>query len=177
MKKKQSSNHRTASTVHLHTVAVVPKNEAITVKEILLSFLLEHSFSWPTGFLMIVTIELTKPNRETFVENHKKVSFNIASEWQKSNETLLVIFKQYNRDEIFHYYYFQAIYEGSEEYASTRKVSSRSSAANLCHPPPRELPGAIPPTKNNLYNHAHLPALVKSPPPSGAELTLKRPRK
>ena len=64
MKKKQSSNHRTASTVHLHTVAVVPKNEAITVKEILLSFLLEHSFSWPTGFLMRVTIELTKPNRE-----------------------------------------------------------------------------------------------------------------
>ena len=110
-------------------------------------------------------------------KSQKKVSFNIASEWQKSNETFLVIFKQYNRDEIFHYYYFQAIYEGSEEYASTRKVSSRSSAANLCHPPPRELPGAIPPTKNNLYNHAHLPALVKFPPPSGAELTLKRPRK
>ena len=72
----------------------------------------------------------------------------------------------------------QAIYEGSEEYASTRKVSSRSSAANLCHPPPRELPGAILLTKlNNPYNHAHLPAPVKFPLPLAVELTLKLPPK
>ena len=102
----------------------------------------------------------------------------IKGKWQNGKNRMRHFWWFFSRDEIFHYYYyFQAIYEGSEEYASTRKVSSRSSAANLCHPPPRELPGAIPPTKNNLYNHAHLPALVKFPPPSGAELTLKRPRK